>query len=140
MSFLEFIQAGMDKATEAKSNIKAVDLLLTDISKEIKVATNKEIRLQKTTSLIASLKRTTASFDTSSAPTEFFDSDQLCLALDNTLVSVARWRQSKEGFPCILTLDGAEFICNNINELADAMKILLSSAKFGKTLTDLMKS
>ncbi len=139
MSFLKAIQDGINKATQADINIQQVNNLLIGITNEIQTITDKKIKLTKTISTLASIKQAAASFD-DHVTKDFFDSDQLSLIVEKKSVPVARWRQNKDGFPCILTFDGAEFICDNIDELTEAMKLLLSSANFGKTLTEMMKS
>ncbi|WP_409287711.1 hypothetical protein [Pseudomonas guariconensis] len=140
MSFLESIQAGINKATQADINVQQVNNLLTSITNEIQTISSKQIRLVKTVSTLASIKQAAASFDSAATPKEFFDADQLCLTLEKRSVPVARWRQNKEGFPCILTFDGAEFICDDASELTAALKLLLSTANFGKILKEMMDS
>ncbi len=140
MSFLESIQAGINKATQADINVQQVNNLLINITNEIQTISKKDIRLVKAISTLASIKKAAASFEDPATPKEFFDSDQLCLTLEKTAVPVAKWRQNKEGFPCILTFDGAEFICDDASELTAALKLLLSTANFGKTLKEMMDS
>lgn len=140
MSFSESIRAGISKATQADANVQQVYDLLRSISQELQDISVKDIRLATTVSAVGRITKVTNSFDDPFTPREFFDSDQLCLINPEAKQSfpVAKWRQNTGGFPCILTFDGAEFICDNIDDLSDAMKILLSSANFGKILTNMM--
>ncbi|NWL08987.1 hypothetical protein [Pseudomonas hunanensis] len=138
MSFLESIKAGVEKANEAENNITQVNNLLSNISNELQTFARKPIHLNKTISTAANIKKAARAFDDPGTPREFMDSDQLSLIIDKQAHPVAKWRQSTGGFPCIITIDGSEFICDDIDELASAMKVLLSSINFGKILTNLM--
>lgn len=138
MSFLDSIKAGVEKANEAENNIKQVNSLLSNISNELQAFTGKPINLNKTISTAANIRKVAQAFEDPGTPREFMDSDQLSLILDKQAHPVAKWRQSTGGLPCIITIDGSEFICDDMEELASAMKLLLSSTNFGKTLTKLM--
>lgn len=138
MNFLESIKTGIEKASQADINIKQVNDLLSSISSELHSFTGKDIKLSKTVSAAGNIRKIATAFEDTGIPREFMDSDQLSLIKDKQSLPVAKWRQNTGGFPCIITIDGSEYICDEIDELAVAMKILLSTTNFGKTLTRLM--
>ncbi|WP_130905424.1 hypothetical protein [Pseudomonas sp. Sample_22] len=138
MSFLESIKTGIEKASQADINIKQVNDLLSSISSELHSFTGKNIKLGKTISTGANIRKIATAFEDTGTPREFMDADQLSLIKEKQSLPVAKWRQNTGGFPCIVTIDGSEFICDEIDELSAAMKMLLSTTNFGKTLTKLM--
>ncbi|MFQ6590137.1 MULTISPECIES: hypothetical protein [Pseudomonas] len=138
MNFLESIKTGIEKASQADINIKQVNELLSSISSELHSFTGKDIKLSKTVSTAGNIRKIATAFEDNSTTREFMDADQLSLIKDKQSLPVAKWRQNTGGFPCIITFDGSEYICNEIGELAVAMKDLLSTTNFGKTLTKLM--
>ncbi|RZI33148.1 hypothetical protein [Pseudomonas orientalis] len=138
MNFLESIKTGIEKASQADINLKQVNELLSSISSELHLFTGKDIKLSKTVSTAGNIRKIATAFENDSTPREFMDSDQLSLIKDKQSLPVAKWRQNTGGFPCIITFDGSEYICDEIDELAVAMKDLLSTTNFGKTLTKLM--
>jgi hypothetical protein len=139
MNFLESIKTGIEKASQADINIKQVIDLLSSISSELHSFTGKDIKLSKTISTAGNIRKIATAFEDTGTPREFMDADQLSLIKEKQSLPVAKWRQNTEGFPCIVTIDGSEFICDNVDDLSAAMKMLLSTANFGKTLTKLME-
>lgn len=139
MSFLESIKAGIGKANQAGANINQVKNLFTRISEELESLSNKNITFSTAISSTARIKKVADSFDDPLKPKEFLDSDQLCIIKDSkSFTPVAKWRQNINGFPCMVAFDGAEFICQNIEELTEVLNMLLSSTNFGKTLKKIM--
>lgn len=139
MSFLESIKAGIGKANQADANINQVRSLFKSISNELTSLSNKDITFGTALSTAARIKQSTEAFDDPLKPKEFLDSDQLCLINDSkTSTPAAKWRQHVNGFPCIVSFDGAEYICQNIDELTEVLNMLLSSTNFGTLLKKIM--
>lgn len=139
MSFIDSIKAGIDKANQANANISKVRSLFMQINAELKTLSPKNISLNPTASTSAQVRKVAQSLEDPLKPKEYLDQDQLCLIVDSKSgTPVAKWRQNVNGLPCSIAFDGDEFLCYSVEELTEALNMLLSSTNFGTSLKKIM--
>jgi hypothetical protein len=140
MKFLESIQAGVAKAEASDLHIREVADLFIDLNRELSIYTDGKLKLSRKATRPTQLDGVAAFMSVlapQKTPTEFMPSDRLELTTkngDRVFAEIARWRQHVNGFPCTISFEGQEYICNSIDDLSSALGLLLASVSFGKQL------
>ncbi|WP_285430020.1 hypothetical protein [Pseudomonas sp. fls2-241-R2A-110] len=142
MNFLDSIKSGIAKAEVAEQNVTAVATVFRELNMELSNYSDGKIKLARTTSLTSKLSAYVGAVSKESPEKDFFKMDLLALvSIDFKIIydEVAKWRQHVNGYPCTLTFEGQEYICDSVEDLMAALRELLSSVSFGKALSNAMK-
>ncbi|POF43401.1 hypothetical protein B0D71_00880 [Pseudomonas laurylsulfativorans] len=137
MKFLDSIKSGIAKAEAADQNLNAVTAIFSELNAELSDYTDGKLKITRTMSLNSKVAAISA-MGLESPASENTKSDIISLSskTENKIYAeVARWRQHVSGFPCMLSFEGREYICENIEDLKAALGELLSSVIFGKALS-----
>jgi hypothetical protein len=138
MTFLESIKSGVAKAEEANQNLKSVANVFVELNRELSSYTNGKLKITRTMSIGSRIATIGAKHLAESVATDNTRSDVIALTgiVDKkNRTDIAKWRQHINGFPCTLTFEGEEYICESTGDLKEALRELLSSVSFGRALS-----
>ena len=142
MKFLDSIKEGVAKAEASDRHVKDVAILFRELNEELASFEEGGVKLVRKTGVQSQLVHIGAAFDESNPLKEFFSSDRLALTdLEGKKIfaEVARWRQHINGFPCMLSFEGQDYVCNNLDDLKAAVRELLSTVGFGKAFSKALR-
>jgi len=143
VKFLDSIKEGVAKAEAADRHIKEVAILFRELNEELASFESGGVKLARKISVQSQIAEIGAAFSESGVEKEFLSADRLALTDTEgkkNFSEVAKWRQHINGFPCILSFEGQEYICSTLDDLKAALLELLSSVGFGKALHDALKN
>ncbi|WP_368607838.1 hypothetical protein [Pseudomonas fulva] len=138
MKFLDSIREGVAKAEASDRHVKEVAMLFKELNLELSSYEGAGLRIVRRISTIAKIAEVSSYISDGKVVNEYFAADRLVLADADgkrSFAEIAKWRQHINGFPCIISFEGQDFICDNIDDLKSAIQELLSTVSFGKSLS-----
>jgi len=138
VNFLESIKEGVAKAEASDRHVKEVSMLFRELNQELSSYEGAGLRIARRISTVAKIAEVSSYLSDNKVVNEYFAADRLVLSDaegKRSFADIAKWRQHVNGFPCILSFEGQDFICDNIDDLKSAIQMLLSTVGFGKSLS-----
>lgn len=133
--FIAAFKAGSGKVDIYKKNINEIKHVLSDLDSQIFEATQKKVNIALFETSVQKFARSIEVLSdelSQNLPRRKQNRHVFLIAKNSTskkMVKIAKWHQSETGFPCKVESHESNFICNNREELEEAIVSTLSEAE-----------
>lgn len=137
MTFLESINIGINKAMLEIKNIESIKQIFEELNSDLqKHSNNFKVVIKEGNNQCVDFRINGLNHNSNMIFTL-----HLCHKFGiETYAEVATFQHTSTGFPCVLSFEENDHSCEDLQELRRALLGLLSSASFGRTIMNSLKS
>ncbi|WP_269914791.1 hypothetical protein [Acinetobacter sp. HY1485] len=141
INFGEYLRKGLENSENKDKNIDQIKCLIKELNHQIQAATDKKVGIMLCTNLRAQLTNFALGLK-SVEDTEAIKLQEIyaySISNANEKKSLTKFDFGPQGFPCTIYVDGNRMTAGDIESLQENLGELLSSARTGRKISELLK-